>query len=225
MSPVCRHRPSPSCTVTYLSGYQMDLNDLKPSVRLQDRVGYIYHTTFRRPTDGRIFHYIGQRARTYLDRRYFGSGMWLKRLEKKYGRKGNIHVALISWAASQQELDALEVHFIAEARRLWPRDCINFQSGGLYGSGATLCDATRRRQSKAHLGQYVSPETRAKISAWNKGRKRDAIVGANVAKAKKAANESKPIGCCPHCGRTGRMNGGFISWHFDSCGRKPTWLA
>jgi hypothetical protein len=113
--------------------------------------GYVYITTFTRPTDGKEFYYVGQHTGDRLDRRYIGSGLRIKRLEAKYGRKGNLHVKILVWAKSQQELDFKEILLICFARALFDSDCINLSYGGEGGG--------------------MSHSTRAKIGAANTGKK------------------------------------------------------
>lgn len=179
MSPTCRYRSSPIGCVPYLSEYQMDLHDLKPPVRVQDRYGYVYHTLFTRPTDGKEFHYIGQHKRTQESSTYKGSGIRLTALLNKYGRTCAT-TFVVSWAVSSRELDEKEKWFIQEARRLWKTDCINLHNGGTGCKGHPL--ARRARISLANRGRKHTLEARLKISKAHLGMRRGPLSDVHRAK-------------------------------------------
>jgi len=144
------------------------LDDLKPSVRPQDRLGYVYHTVFTRPTDGQQFHYIGQHLGKRLDKRYSGSGLLLRRIIKKYGRAGNTRLRILSWEASQDDLNATEKFFIMIAKRLHKKYCLNLEYGGAEGTRSAI---TRAKISATKRGRSFTPEHRAALSAARKGRR------------------------------------------------------
>jgi len=158
---VCRNSPSPGRRVPYVAEYQMDLNDLKPSVRPQDRFGYVYHVVFKRPTDGHTYHYIGQHRTKTVDRNYVGSGTVLLRMYAKYGRHGSLH--LIGWEASQEALNQLEIEFIRHAKALWGRDCINLNYAEQAGRHTA---ATRKRIGEAHKGKVLTEEHKKSLLGW-----------------------------------------------------------
>lgn len=114
-------------------------------VRISDRYGYIYHSVFTRPTDGKQFHYIGQKAKPEINYRYYGSGFRLARLVAKYGAEGNIHVRVIRWCTSQSDLDACEEFYIKKARRDYGEDCINLREGGAPGKQHASTKAKRKK--------------------------------------------------------------------------------
>ena len=62
------------------------------------------------------------------------------------------------------------------------------------------------------IGRKFSDETKAKISAANKGNRHT-----DEAKAKmRAATNAMPIITCPHCAKQGRGRA-MKQWHFDNC--------
>ncbi len=130
----------------------------------KDRYGYVYHFVFTRPTDGHEFHYIGQHVGTKAAPGYFGSGLRLKNLIKKYGRKENLKRYGLMWCYSQPELTFAEILMICFAKELYGDDCINLQHGGDHGHLHTI---TRKRIGAGLVNHYTSPEgkdTRSRIS-------------------------------------------------------------
>jgi hypothetical protein len=136
---------------------------IKPKIRY----GYIYHFVFTRPTDGHEFHYIGQHAWYKANPRYFGSGVRLRRLINKYGRKDNLKRYGLMWCYSEEELDFAETLMIGFAKQVYGDDCINLQQGGSNGLHA---EATRKKISTALKSYWdgVSAEDRAAFRAAQK---------------------------------------------------------
>lgn len=118
----------------------MDLNDLRIPA---NRHGYIYLTTFTRPTDSKQFFYVGQHLGKRLDKGYVGSGFRLKQMFKKYGRRG--HVRLLHWAYSQEELNFKEQMSIVFAKLIYGKACLNLNHSDAVGP---TCLETRRKQSE-----------------------------------------------------------------------------
>lgn len=156
----------------------MDLDDLRIPY---NRVGYVYLTTFTRPTDGVVFKYVGQHAGKSLDKLYSGSGIKICKMVKKYGRSGNVHVQLLGWAYSQEELDFKEILTIGLARLFYGKKCLNLAAGGSLGlhsleSRRKMAKARRRPEVRAalraaHLGSKRSPATCERISKSKIGKK------------------------------------------------------
>lgn len=145
----------------------MDLDDLQPPVRLQDRFGYVYHTVFKRPTDGKLFHYIGQHKSKKVDRHYIGSGHRLHQMIRKYGLVHKLRVFVTAWTSSRAESDEKEKFFILEAKRLFGNACLNLSYGG---DGGIMHESTRLKMSAARIGKRHSEETKRLIGAKSKGR-------------------------------------------------------
>jgi hypothetical protein len=126
------------------------LEDIKTDCR-DDRYGYIYHTVFTRPTDGKLFHYIGQKRGTKVNHKYFGSGVRINNLVNKYGLNGNTKVFIVGWYGTKAELDAAEVRLIREAKRIWKRSCVNLAHGGANGA---LSLKSRQKLSETQLERF-----------------------------------------------------------------------
>lgn len=117
----------------------------------KDRHGYVYLIVFTRPTDGTKFYYVGQHVSKTLDKSYLGSGVWIKRLQAKYGLEGNFYLCILNWCYDQEELNFHEVFHIYFLKQLYPKTCTNFMFGGVDGK---LSDAGRARLRKAAKARY-----------------------------------------------------------------------
>jgi hypothetical protein len=69
---------------------------------------------------------------------------------------------------------------------------------------------TRENMRRAALSR--NPEHNIKIGLAQKGKK---VSQESKDKLKSTLANTPPV-TCPHCGKTGRLNG-FIRWHFDKC--------
>jgi len=168
-----------------------------------DRHGYVYITTFTRPTDGRIFYYVGQKLGNKINRKYCGSGLRIHNLINKYGKSGNVHVKVLDWTYSQEELNFKETLCIGFAKQEYGKDCINIMYGGANGHTSM---ATRRKmrtsalarppksaetiekhrakilgksQSDEHVAKRMKAHVGAKRSEVTKQRQRDAWLTRN----------------------------------------------
>jgi len=65
--------------------------------------------------------------------------------------------------------------------------------------GITLSSEHKKKLSLAHIGQYVSPDTKVKMAAAKIGKQQDII-------------------SCPHCGKSGGNS--MKRWHFENCRAK-----
>lgn len=137
---------------------------------------------------GGCLRYIGQttrplkvRLRSHLNkgnlRENRHSSHWLSEL----CANGLHPLALeLGWASSREDLDALEVHLITEARQRGEH-LTNHADGGGGRSGATHTAETKAKMSAAaKKGVPRSTETKAKISVANKGRVRSPAFRAAV---------------------------------------------
>lgn len=147
--------------------------------------GYIYRTV--NEINGKI--YIGQHKGEF-NKRYTGSGDQIIPAVKKYGRK-NFSVKAIAWSESLKELNEFEVVFLAKYREIFGEDNIyNIADGGLGSPGTVrseesrkkirliltgrvgrkLSTKERKRLRSFRLGKPHREDTKAKMSAWQKGR-------------------------------------------------------
>lgn len=113
--------------------------------------GYIYETTCI-PTGKK---YIGMHkwSKDTIDPNYFGSGLYIKRAIKKYGKK-NFTCKIIEWCASREELLEREKYYISVTKAPINEDYYNIEDGGQGG----------------HSEYYVQPVTEKQLAALEKSR-------------------------------------------------------
>lgn len=127
--------------------------------------GYIYMVTNQR--NGKI--YVGKHAKITFDKNYFGSGLLLKKALRKYG-KSNFLVEVLAWASSPDELDKLEIYWINTLDSRNSTIGYNISIGGQgCGSGE---NSPRFGKPGTRLGAMLTEDTKAKIGASNRGKKR-----------------------------------------------------
>lgn len=83
--------------------------------------GYIYKTTLPHG------FYIGRKKSATVVDDYFGSGVCIYRYVEKHGTRG-LKREILAWADSENDLNELEILFIAEGKN--HRDCLNLHDGG-----------------------------------------------------------------------------------------------
>lgn len=122
--------------------------------------------------------YIGQHKYKDLNDDYMGSGKHLKAAQAKYGIENFKKEILVFNVSKKEHIDLLEKTFIAaEREKVGVENCYNITGGG---EGA--------------LGRPTSKETKAKLSAANKGKVRTAAMRAHwsaVHKGKKLPEETR----------------------------------
>jgi group I intron endonuclease len=131
-------------------------------------MSYIYKTT--NLLKGKI--YIGQKTGVF-DPLYYGSGLNLNRAIRKYGEK-NFNISVIGFAETKSELNLLEIHFIAEYRKIYGKENVyNIADGGSGGhtwqgehpwKGRRHTKKSKDMMSKARKGVSFSEEHKAKIA-------------------------------------------------------------
>lgn len=112
--------------------------------------GYIYLTTNKINNK----KYIGQHCSEIFDTKYFGSGKKLKSAIKKYGIE-NFKCEILKICFSQEELDEAERYYINIFKAYDNPEYYNIALGG------KMCQLA-----------YQTEETKRKIGASNKGKKR-----------------------------------------------------
>lgn len=128
--------------------------------------GYIYKTT--NLIDNKI--YIGQHKANNLPLKinYYGSGTYLQRAIKKYGKK-NFKVEIINICDSIEELDNMEIIFIKYYTNLLGKDRLyNIQTGGRQGSKWEL---TTEEDRKRHSEAIKKSKQTEKYKQWYKDTK------------------------------------------------------
>lgn len=134
---------------------------------------YIYRIT------NNINHktYIGQHKyckSLLVDDGYMGSGVILKKAQKKYGIE-NFTKEIITIAMSRSEANVLEKYYIAKERKENTYGCYNIADGGYTSiefahTPESIMKALETRKRNGNLKH--SEETKRKISEVNKGKKR-----------------------------------------------------
>jgi group I intron endonuclease len=137
---------------------------------------------------GRI--YIGQTTKTLEERisKHLTQDSLFPRALRKYGRDA-FDISVIDRSESRDELNRKEIYWIAHCGCMHPNG-YNLTAGGEGGLGYVFTEealakvraakitnpmsqAGRERVRQAMTGRTVSEETRKKVSAANKGRKRE----------------------------------------------------
>lgn len=129
--------------------------------------GYIYKTT--NLINGKI--YIGQHvSQKFEPTRYIGSGAIFTKAIQKYGFK-NFNCELICWAKDQEELDMLEIFYIAKFEAMNPNIGYNLCYGGKGGSlGYRFTTEQKKYLSEVHMGHKNTPEAIKKQADSLRGR-------------------------------------------------------
>ena len=120
----------------------------------------IFKTTNK--INGKI--YIGQTVKTKES--YFGSGIYLMRAIKKYGRK-NFKREILSECSTQEHLDILERYWIKKLNAKDPNIGYNIADGGV-GRGKHS-EKTKRKISKSLTGKKLSNEHKLNLSKAREG--------------------------------------------------------
>lgn len=139
--------------------------------------------------------YIGQKQLPKFKRSYYGSGIYITRALKKYGRN-NFKVEIICKCDSVSMMDKKEIYYIKKYNSRNPKIGYNISYGGdspmrgrhhnkksrlkisKNNKGKIVSKETREKIGLSHLGMKMSKETKEKLSishlgqkSWNKGLK------------------------------------------------------
>ena len=87
--------------------------------------------------------YIGQR-KGCLDRKYWGSGVLIKKAIKKYGIE-NFERTILDCCDNQEELNRREIAYISLYRKLWSPGLYNILDGGHCFAGYVVTEETRNK--------------------------------------------------------------------------------
>ena len=162
------------------------------------KYGYTYLTTNK--TNGMV--YIGKRKNDF-DPTYLGSGKYIKRAIKKYGR-GNFRVCLIEYADNISDLNSLERKYIAECRQYLGQDMMyNIADGGDGGLIGIFTKSRRKKMSTTRIskclakgknngmfGKCHTKETREKMKLRKLGVKRGPFTNGHKDKLRKSHHRS-----------------------------------
>lgn len=170
--------------------------------------------------------YIGKHHGTEQGN-YWGSGKRIKRHVKKYGTTTLVYEILL--IGDEQYIYDIEAAYVDNAFLANNPNCINIYGGGKGGNkGQKTSIEARLKQSAAKIGKTsprkgvaLSQETKQKIGAANKGKKRDKSVGEKLRVLHTGRVLRKTQ--CPHC----LLEGGVPAmkrWHFNNCKNKDQTL-
>lgn len=161
--------------------------------------GYIYLTTNK--INGK--KYIGQHTKETFDKSYYGSGIHITRAIKKYG-KDNFTCEVLDWAETKEELDELEIEWIAKSDAIHSDEYYNIAPGGggvgsgefnpNYGKpspmrGRKHTEESRKKMSEAHIGVQAGE----KCYWWGKQRSDDTKRKMSINRRGKTAGENHPM--------------------------------
>ena len=199
----------------------------------------IYKTT--NLLDGKI--YIGQDSKNKNS--YLGSGLYLKRAIKKYGKENFIKEILEDNIKSKDILNIREIYWIEKFNSIDPKLGYNLTKGGGGSLGVIRSEETKQKMSKSSKGKVKSELHKQRLSESHKGKilseshkqhLSESLKGQipwNVGKRYKHKNPISSISeekkmqisltlknktkiQCPHCGLTGSPSA-IKHWHFDKC--------
>ena len=124
---------------------------------------YIYKITNQ--INGKI--YIGKHSTDNLDDGYMGSGILIRKAEKKYGKE-NFTKDYLAFCDTEEKLNWFEKFYIKKfnAREVG----YNLTDGGDGHLGFIMTEETKQKLSEAKKGKTFSEETKQKISDAKKGK-------------------------------------------------------
>ena len=141
-------------------------------MRQEKKYHFIYKTTNN--LNGR--YYYGMHSTDDLTDGYFGSGTYLRRAIKKYGKE-NFKVEILEFCKNRKNLKLLESKIVT-LQEIANVECMNLRVGGsgpLKNYGYTMSSEIRIKISKNNArywtGKHRSDTTKQKISDGNIGKK------------------------------------------------------
>lgn len=114
--------------------------------------GYIYKTTDL--DNDKI--YIGQHKSEIFDEKYFGSGIIISKLIKKYGTE-RFNCEVLEWCEDADKLNEAEIHWIKELDALNESVGYNIATGGSFGDSGYhqgMCGKTQSQKQKDAARNY-----------------------------------------------------------------------
>lgn len=138
--------------------------------------------------------YIGQHTTTNIDDGYMGSGIWIQRAIKKYGKE-NFRKEWLMFCEDEEELNWWERAFV-DQNWVDRSDTYNIAlGGGANGINFRKClsPETRKKLSITRTGQPLSAECKEKLSKRFKG-KNHPMYGRKQTEESKQKNRESQLG-------------------------------
>ena len=150
---------------------------------------YIYKITNQ--INGKI--YIGKHSTDNLDDGYMGSGILIRKAEKKYGKE-NFTKEYLAFCDTEEKLNWFEKFYIKKfnAREVG----YNLTDGGDGTIGYKYTDKTKQKMSEARKKYHHSEETKRKISDSRKGKHHSEDSKQKMSEAKLGKHFSKLSEAC-----------------------------
>lgn len=137
---------------------------------------YVYTIVRQTPDENGVRKgYIGVHCTDDLDDGYFGSGHYLKRAVKKYGREDFVKTIVADFETEDEavayETELLHrMHRLSGGWELFSERFYNLRMNDNRGK-VSLSESTRQKLSEAATGKIISKESRKKISEAQSGDK------------------------------------------------------
>lgn len=151
--------------------------------------------------------YIGQHQTENINDGYLGSGVLLQKAIKKYGKE-NFSREILCFANNKDELDSLEIAYIAAANAKESNQYYNLNDGGMGQRGFIMSDEQRAVISQKAKERYASGFDKSKIFTAERSRKISETRKKNYAEGKYTipdiSGERNPM-----YGKTGELNPRF----------------
>jgi group I intron endonuclease len=193
-------------------------------MRKEKKYHFIYKTT--NLINNR--YYIGLHSTDNLDDEYLGSGTYLNRAIKKYG-KPNFKREILEFHKSRKDVIIREKELVT-LLEVQDANCMNMVRGGQSVEIITHTDETRRKISettkgKSYVERYGEEKARELIELrqqrqkeiWNhRSIHEKDIISKKMSNTGKGKPKLQKDTKCPHCGRVGKI-GVMSRWHFDNC--------
>lgn len=135
--------------------------------KTQNMYGYVYMTT--NLITNKI--YIGQKKSDKFIENYYGSGIYIKRSLKKYGKE-NFRIELITWCETKTEINEYEKFYIKISRCQDIKYGYNISKGG-EGEGRKHSEETKLKIKNTLIDKkytYTSPRKGIKMTDEQKNK-------------------------------------------------------
>ena len=201
-----------------------------------EKYHFVYITTNLKTSS----RYVGSHSTYNIDDGYMGSGEYLKKSIKKYGKE-NFKREILKPCKCESEARLLEEYYIKMYNTLYPKGYNISPTGGMGNYGGTHSEETRKKLSIAHKGKKrifteehkkklslagkkwheligISDETRKKMSKNRSGIKISEESRENYRKGNKNKNlgvKHKKIEC-EYCHKL-ISPGNYARWHGKKC--------